>query len=129
MKKQTQTLCLVGIVAVLLIGSIFGCVYVLHKKNPQKIAEIYQDEQLLYQIDLSQVTESYTLTITGDNGEENVILVEPGQISMQSANCADVLCVNQGTISDGMIPIVCLPNRIRISISSEEEESYDVEVY
>ncbi len=110
-------------------GGLLGCWYILHKDQPEKIAQIYQGDQLLYQIDLSQVTESYTITITGDDGEENVVLVEPNQISMQSANCADALCVKQGKISDGLLPIVCLPNKIRITIISEEEASYDVAVY
>ena len=61
-------------------------------------------------------------------GAENVILVEPNQISMQSATCPDHLCVKQGAISDGILPIVCLPNHIRISIASDEEGSYDVQV-
>ena len=129
MKKRVQTILLIGIIAVLLLGSLLGCWYILHKDNTQKIAEIYQGSELLYQIDLMQVTESYTLTITGDNGEENVVLVEHGQISMQSANCTDALCVNQGTISDGLLPIVCLPNQVRITITSNEEASYDVAVH
>lgn len=127
--KRKQTAILLGITAVLLISSAIGCWMMLHYDQPKKIAEIYQDNTLLYRIDLSQVTETYTITIEGDNGEENVVRVEPGAIAMESANCADELCVNQGTISDGLFPIVCLPNRIRISISSDEEESYDVQVY
>ena len=62
------------------------------------------------------------------DGAENVILVESNQISMQSATCPDHLCVKQGAISDGILPIVCLPNHIRISIASDEEGSYDVQV-
>ena len=102
--------------------------YVMHHKQPEKIARIYQQDNLLYEIDLSTVKKSYTLTIDGENGAENVILVEPNQISMQSATCPDHLCVKQGAISDGILPIVCLPNHIRISIASDEEESYDVQV-
>lgn len=120
---------LIGITLLLLIGSAIACWTVLHNDQPEKIAEIYQDSELLYRIDLSEVTEPYTITITGDDGEENVVRVEPGIISMASASCPDGLCVEQGTISSGLFPIVCLPNRIRISIISDEEESYDVEVY
>ena len=101
----------------------------LHQKQPEKIAQIYQNDKLLYEIDLTKVKEPYTITIDGDNGAENQVLVENGQISMQSASCPDHLCVKQGTISDGILPIICLPNHIRISVASEEESSYDVQVY
>ena len=101
----------------------------LHQKQPEKIAQIYQNDKLLYEIDLTKVKELYTITIDGDNGAENQVLVENGQISMQSASCPDHLCVKQGTISDGILPIICLPNHIRISVASEEESSYDVQVY
>lgn len=128
--KRKQTAILITITAILLIGSAIGCWGILHYNNqPEKIAEIYQSGTLLYRIDLSQVTETYTITIEGDNGKENIVRVEPGAIAMESANCADELCVNQGSISDGRFPIVCLPNQIYISICSDEEESYDVQVH
>ena len=76
----------------------------MHHKQPEKIARIYQQDNLLYEIDLSTVKKSYTLTIDGENGAENVILVEPNQISMQSATCPDHLCVKQGAISDAFCP-------------------------
>ena len=123
-----KTPILIGITVVLLGGGILGSLYVMHHKQPEKIARIYQQDNLLYEIDLSTVKKSYTLTIDGENGAENVILVELNQISMQSATCPDHLCVKQGAISDGILPIVCLPNHIRISIASDEEGSYDVQV-
>ena len=120
---------LIGITAVLVLGGVGGSWYVLHQKQPEKIAQIYQNDKLLYEIDLTKVKEPYTITIDGDNGAENQVLVENGQISTQSASCPDHLCVKQGTISDGILPIICLPNHIRISVASEEESSYDVQVY
>lgn len=124
-----RTVILIGITVLLLGGGIAGSWYVLHRQLPQKIAEIYQGDTMLYEIDLSQVEEPYIITIDGENGAQNVIRVEPGAISMESATCPDGLCVQQGTISDGVLPIICLPNHIRISIRSDGEESYDVQVY
>ena len=123
-----KTLIFVCIAVLILGGGIFGSWYVLTHKQSERIARIYQQDKLLYEIDLSTVQKAYTITIDGENGAENVVLVEPGQISMQSASCPDHLCVKQGTISDGILPIVCLPNHIRISIASDEEGSFDVQV-
>lgn len=96
-----KTLIFVCIAVLLLGGGIFGSWYVLTHKQSERIARIYQQDKLLYEIDLSTVQKAYTITIDGENGAENVVLVEPGQISMQSASCPDHLCVKQGTISDG----------------------------
>lgn len=73
-------------------------------------AVISKDGQELYRIDLSAVTESYEIPLDG-----NTILVEHGQISMQSATCPDKLCVHQGILrTNGRI--VCLPHRVLIEI-------------
>ena len=124
-----KTLIFVCIAVLLLGGGIFGSWYVLTHKQSERIARIYQQDKLLYEIDLSTVQKAYTITIDGENGAENVVLVEQGQISMKSASCPDHLCVKQGAISNGILPIICLPNHIRISIVSQGEESYDVQVY
>lgn len=127
--KQKQTAILIGITMVLLTAGLIGCWLVLRYNQPQKIAEIYQDGTCLYRIDLSEVTETYTISIEGEHGEKNTIRVEPDAIAMESANCPDQLCVEQGAISDGLFPIVCLPHQIYISITSSEGDSYDVEVH
>ena len=71
-----KTLILIGITVALLGGGILGSLYVMHHKQPEKIARIYQQDNLLYEIDLSTVKKSYTLTIDGENGAENVIRVK-----------------------------------------------------
>ena len=71
-----KTPILIGITVVLLGGGILGSLYVMHHKQPEKIARIYQQDNLLYEIDLSTVKKSYTLTIDGENGAENVIRVK-----------------------------------------------------
>ena len=43
-------------------------------------------------------------------------LVEPGRIRVESADCPDKVCVNQGYISDGTVPIACLPHKLIIRI-------------
>ena len=44
------------------------------------------------------------------------ILVEPGRIRVSQANCPDQVCVEMGAISDGTVPIVCLPHKLVIEI-------------
>lgn len=74
------------------------------------VAVISKNGETLYRIDLSSVSESYTLDLGG-----NIVLVENGYISMNSADCPDKLCVKQGKISE-IGSIVCLPNKVIIEI-------------
>ena len=60
--------------------------------------------------------EPYSFTVTGKDGLTNTVLVEPGRIRVEKADCPDQICVHQGYISDGSQPIVCLPNRLIIQI-------------
>lgn len=82
-------------------------------------ARILRDGVLLEEIDLNQVEESYTLTFEDERGT-NTVLVEPGRICILEADCPDQVCVNQGFISDGTVPIVCLPHRLLVEIVGAE---------
>lgn len=90
------------------------------EQNVQITADIYQNGTLLQSIDLSSVTESYLLTITGENNCRNEIEVRPGSIGIISANCPDKLCVHQGFIDTSLLPITCLPNRLVIQIRTDK---------
>lgn len=85
------------------------------------IAVIVRDGEELQRIDLSRVTQTYTLRLEYPDGGYNVIRVEPDKIGVIEASCPDQVCVGQGMI-DGLTPIVCLPNRVMISVTSESEQ-------
>lgn len=91
-------------------------------------ADIYQSGELLTSIDLSAVSQSYTFTVTGENGCTNEIEVRPGQIGILSADCPDKLCVHQGFISDSKLPITCLPNRLVIQLHPTAGQDYSIAV-
>lgn len=66
-------------------------------------------------------------------GEENVIAVEGGAVWMQSANCRDQLCVQQGRTRSAGKQIVCLPHRVVVSLertqgAAVQEDDLDVVV-
>lgn len=89
----------------------------LRGRTGASTARIYQDGQLLYTIELSRVEEGYTFPVEGPAGV-NTIQVEPGRIRVAAADCPDQVCVHQGWISNGVAPIVCLPNRLTIRIEN-----------
>lgn len=86
------------------------------------VADIYQNGQLLQSISLSAITDTETIIVTNEGNAVNEIELRPGSIGITSANCPDKLCVHQGFISDSLIPITCLPNRLVIQIREESSE-------
>ena len=79
------------------------------------MARIYQDGVLIREIDLDSLSAPLTFTVEFQ-GRTNTITAQPGRIRVESADCPDQVCVDQGWISDGTVPIVCLPHKLVIEI-------------
>ena len=101
-------------IALLLCLSTAASVFVLYGNVDSRVAKIYQDGTCINSIDLSSIDQGYTLEITG--AVTNTIAVEPGRICVRDATCRDQVCVSQGWISSGILPIVCLPNALVIQV-------------
>ncbi len=95
--------------------------------SPNKYtAYIYVQGKLYEAIDLSQVTESYEYTISCQTGGYNTIRIEPGAISISSADCPDKVCVKQGSITNALLPITCLPHNVVIELKASDNPLTDV---
>lgn len=116
-----------SIIAVIFLVSVTALMEMNLGEPNKRMAEIYQDGTLLYTIDLNTVTDSYELTVTGDNNAYNVILVEQGQISMKEASCPDKLCVHMGKIHNASLPVTCLPNKVVIRIVPDTDNGNDTD--
>ncbi len=108
------------ILAAVLICAVGLSFWTLGRKADGTAANVYQDGVCIRSIDLSRVTESERIVIEGAGGT-NTILVEPGRICIEAADCPDQVCVNTGWISDSAAPIVCLPHRLVIRIEGGTE--------
>ncbi len=113
MKTKTWILCFLALFVLLLCAA-----WLLMRQKTGHIANIYQDGQCICSIDLSDVTESYSFSITDSHGHENLVEVEPGRIRIAEANCPDQVCVDTGWISNGLRPIVCLPAKLSIQMEN-----------
>lgn len=109
-----------GVLALLLCVSALGAWLVMARTGTGTTAVITLDGDEVERIDLSRVTEPYTLSFTGKGGITNVVEVQPGAIRVKEADCPDRICVKQGWIRTGVAPIVCLPNALTITIEGGE---------
>ena len=74
-----------------------------------------RDGVLLEEIDLDKVEEPRSFVLEDGSGT-NTVQMEKGRIRILEADCPDQVCVNQGWISSGAVPIICLPHRLIIEI-------------
>lgn len=89
------------------------------------VAVITQGGQEVQRIDLDRVKEPYTLTFDTEAGGHNCVRVEPGGIAVTEASCPDQVCVRQGVIHNDLLPIVCLPNELVITIEGADPAAVD----
>lgn len=110
--------------ALLIIAVICGIrIYAVSHRSTESgqalYADLYQNGELLQTIRLDTVTGEYTFEVPGDAGASNTVCVRPGSIAIVSASCPDQICVHQGFISNSLLPITCLPNRLVIRVREE----------
>lgn len=66
----------------------------------------------------------YSLSEDGEYkllGGKNILVIKDGKAYMSHADCPDKTCVRTGAISKTGEQIICLPNRVYISIIGAEE--------
>jgi len=113
MRKMTNKKWIAVFTIVILLCT--AVIIILNSLPGGRVAVITKNGEILHRIDLTAVNKSYTIDIDG-----NIILVENGCISMQSAECPDKLCVKQGKISN-IGSIICLPNKVIIEIDRNSD--------
>lgn len=114
----------ISLVGGLLAAALIAAVIVWKLAPGGTVAEITQDGEVIRRIDLSRVARPETFTVDGPAGT-NTIEVEPGRIRVQSADCPDQICVHQGWIDNGVTPIVCLPNKLVITLKGGRDTGAD----
>ena len=112
------------VIAGVLLLSAAASVFVLLYHGTGNTVSVSHDGKVIKRINLDTVTSPYEFTVTGGNGS-NTVRVEQGRISVVDASCPDHVCVNTGWISDGAIPIVCLPNKLVIQVDTAADSTLD----
>lgn len=68
--------------------------------------------------------EEQTITI-GEGETINIIEIKDGKAYMREASCPDQLCVDQNEISFDKESIICLPNKVVITVISDVQSDVD----
>lgn len=119
MDKQ-KTICIL-IIVLIVFAAILGLFIVKGERVLNGEACIYSDGKCIKTIKLSP-GDDYTFEVKNEKGGVNTIIVKDGRIGVLSADCPDKICVNTPHISDGLQPIVCVPNHLVIQIEARRPE-------
>ncbi|MBQ2798021.1 MAG: NusG domain II-containing protein [Ruminiclostridium sp.] len=122
MDKQ-KTICIL-IIILIIFAAILGLFIVKGEKVLGGEACIYSDGKRIRTIKLSP-DDDYTFEVKNKDGKVNTIIVKNGEIGVLSADCPDKICVNTPYISDGLQPVVCVPNHLVIQIEARRTQDND----
>lgn len=113
--KRQDIFLLAGLLAIFLV---LGAVLLLTRENGATVVvRVAGEETAIFRLD-----ETTTYVIDGANGGTNELVIENGEVWLKDASCPDQLCVHQGKIRYVGESIICLPNKISVTIEGEPEE-------
>ena len=118
---MVKTRVFIIIIAIILIAAIVATILIFTLNKNQSLAIVTIDGEIVYQVDLSKVTNEYEKVIETPYGT-NILLIDKNRICIKDADCKDETCVNQGWIVDGSTPIVCLPHHLVVKIVKGDED-------
>ena len=75
------------------------------------------------------LSENHTETIHFEDGSYNRFAIQDGCVNMPEASCPDQICVHHSRISKNKETIVCLPDKVVITIENGEDSGIDVLVH
>lgn len=107
MKMKKMDLILVLVVAVLAIGGLLVYNMLGQKEAGRVVVEV--DGEVFGEYKLFENQEVLI-------NETNILLIENGVVNMYEANCPDQICVKHVPISKNGETIVCLPNKVVVTV-------------
>lgn len=111
---------LVAVIILCLAGIILF--FIFFPQTEKKYCIIRQNNVIIKQVELE---ENFRETITVSGEYHNVLEIENGRVRMKRSDCPNHDCVSSGWISQSGQAIFCLPNRVSVTITSEQEQEVD----
>ncbi len=112
------------LVAALLVLAAAGFVLFNAFKQAGDYAVVSVDGSEVARYPLDKELETDIITVSGTN----TLVIKEGKASVSSASCPDLICVGHREISNVGETIVCLPNKVVISIEKANDDELDLAV-
>ncbi len=111
---------LLGVLAVIGIGMWAYSTFIEKPAATKAVVTVDGKEYGTYNLNKGQ-----TIEIKQKTTVTNVLVIADGEIFMQDATCPDKLCEKQGRKSRDKETIVCLPNKVVVTVVSDETTGID----
>lgn len=111
---------LLGVLAVIGIGMWGYSTFIEKPAATKAVVTVDGKEYGTYNLNKDQ-----TIEIKQKTTVTNVLVIADGEIFMQDATCPDKLCEKQGRKSRDKETIVCLPNKVVVTVVSDETTGID----
>ncbi len=113
--KKQDTILISGLLA----GSLLlGTALALGRTEGSTVVVSVEGEQVA----AFSLQEDTTYCIEGVNDGHNDLVIQDGEVWLEDADCPDRLCVNQGSIRYAGESIICLPNKVSVTIVGTDDE-------
>ena len=118
-KKRNIRNDLILIISILIIAAV-GIMYLNFFRSPGNMVSVSIDGETYGVYSLSQnITEDI---YSGDNNQNhNRLVISDGKAYMENATCPDGICVNHKPVFRDGESIVCLPNRVVITVITDKK--------
>ena len=110
------------LIGVLLLAALLGVIYLYFFRDDGDQVKVTVDGEIYGVYALSEDRREEIR-----HGEHsNVLVIQNGRAKIESASCPDGICVSHHAIRRDGESIVCLPNRVVVTVTSAQGESPDV---
>lgn len=121
LKKHKNDILLIAAVLVIA-GGVWLYTFLTRTQGGEAVVSIDGEEVMRLPLDVDSVTE------LGEGEHTNLLVISGGAASVTEASCPDHLCVRQGEARYDGETIVCLPNKLVVTITGGGEPEVDAAV-
>lgn len=110
------------LIAIILIAAAALLIWRAASRETGSSVEVRVDGTLLTTLPLD---EDFSMVI-GEGEHTNTLVIQDGVASIAAASCPDHICMKRGTVRYDGESIVCLPNRLVITVINGEDSGIDI---
>ena len=119
LKKHKNDILLILLVLVIAAALL---VYRAANRESGSSVEVTVDGALLMTLPLDKDTS----VVIGEGDHTNTLVIRGGEASVTAASCPDHVCIKRGTIRYDGETIVCLPNRLVVTVVNGADSGMDI---
>lgn len=82
-------------------------------------------EQNSKQVAVLDINKNQKYNLYNNNKICNTVVINDGEVYMSYANCKDKICVNHNKISKNNESIICLPNKVIVTVVDSKDGEVD----